>query len=200
MTQTMTGYELYRADFEDLRGRDGAAGWLAELRGRGMDAFAEAGFPTASRGNERWKYTSVVPISRAVLGYAFEPGLAGAGEIRAAVPWDDGEARLVFVDGHYAEELSSPGNASGVRLDRLSVAASSNGAAAPHGFGSLASPEGDAFAALNTAFLRDGAVVEARADAEATVTVHLVYVSTERDKPYASHPRTLVVARPQTAG
>ncbi len=193
MTQALTGYDSYRADFEALGGRDGAPGWLAELRGRGMESFAEAGFPTASRGNEKWKYTSVVPISRAALRYAFEPGLAGAGEIRAAAPWDDGEARLVFVDGHYSEELSNPGNGAGLRVDRIS-GASSNGSGAPRGLGSLASPEGDAFAALNTAFLRDGAVVETRADAEAAQAVHVVYVSTERETAHASHPRTLVAA------
>ena len=194
MTQTLSPLDTYRTDFLDLEGSaPGGSGWLADLRSRGLEAFADNGFPTASRGNEKWKYTSVVPISRAVLGYAFEPGLAGAGEIRAAAPWDEDEARLVFVDGHYSEELSNPLSAPGLRLDRLS-AASSNGAAAPHSLGSLASPGDDAFVALNTAFLRDGVAVEAQADAEATTAMHLVYVSTDREKPSASHPRTLVVA------
>ena len=194
MTQTLSPLDTYRADILELEAiAPGGPGWLAGLRRRGLGAFAETGFPTASRGNEKWKYTSVVPISRAVLGYAFEPGLAGAGEIRAAAPWDEDEARLVFVDGHYAEELSNPLGSPGLRLDRLS-AASSNGASAPHGLGSLASPGDDAFVALNTAFLRDGVAVEAQADAEATTAMHLVYVSTDREKPSASHPRTLVVA------
>jgi Fe-S cluster assembly protein SufD len=194
MTQTLSPLDTYRADILELEAiAPGGPGWLAGLRRRGLEAFADLGFPTASRGNEKWKYTSVVPISRAVLGYAFEPGLAGAGEIRAAAPWDEDEARLVFVDGHYAEELSNPLGSPGLRLDRLS-AASSNGAAAPHSLGSLASPGDDAFVALNTAFLRDGVAVEAQADAEATTAMHLVYVSTDREKPSASHPRTLVVA------
>ena len=195
MTQTLSPLDTYRTDFLDLEGSaPGGSGWLADLRRRGLEAFADTGFPTASRGNEKWKYTSVTPISRAVLGYAFEPGLAGAGEIRAAAPWDEGEARLVFVDGHYAEELSNPGSGAGLRMDRLSAVASSNGAAAPHSLGSLASPADDAFVALNTAFLRDGVAVEAQPDAEAPTAVHLVYVSTDREKPFVTHPRTLVVA------
>ena len=198
MTQTLSPLDTYRADFLELEESAlGGPAWLAELRKRGLESFADAEFPTARRGNEKWKYTSVTPISRAVLRYAFDPGLAGTGEIRAAAPWDESEARLVFVDGHYAKELSSPGNASGISLDRIS-AASSNGAAAPQRLGSLARPEDDAFAALNTAFLRDGAVVETQASAEGTVTVHVVYVSTERDRPHATHPRTLVVARPNS--
>ena len=195
MTQTLSPLDTYRADFLDLEASaPGGPGWLADLRRRGMEAFADTGFPTASRGNEKWKYTSVVPISRAVLGYAFEPGLAGTGELRAAAPWDENEARLVFVDGHYSGELSNPGSAHGLRLDRISSSPISNGSAAPHSLGSLASPGDDAFVALNTSFLRDGVVVEAQPDADAPSTVHLVYVSTDRDKPSASHPRTLVVA------
>ena len=123
MTQTLSPLDTYRADFLELEASaPGGPGWLADLRRRGMEAFADTGFPTASRGNEKWKYTSVVPISRAVLGYAFEPGLAGTGELRAAAPWDEKEARLVFVDGHYSEELSNPLGAPGLRLDRISSA------------------------------------------------------------------------------
>ena len=198
MTQTLSPLDTYSADFLELEeSAPGGPVWLAELRGRGLESFSDVGFPTERRGNEKWKYTSVTPISRTVLRYAFEPGLAGAGEIRAAAPWDESEARLVFVDGHYAEELSSTGNLPGVRVGRIADACS-NGAAEPGSLGSLARPDGDAFAALNTAFLRDGAVVETQAGAEAAHAVHLVYVSTERDRPYTTHPRTLVVAGPNS--
>ena len=60
--------------------------------------------------------------------------------------------------------------------------------------GSLASVEDDGFAALNTAFIGDGAVVHV----PCTVTslerpVHLAFVSTEEDG-FVAHPRVLVVA------
>jgi Fe-S cluster assembly protein SufD len=50
----------------------------------------------------------------------------------------------------------------------------------------------DAFAAVNTAFLRDGAVIHIARDHSASAPIHLLFVATRKDS--AAYPRVLVVA------
>ena len=96
--------ERYRADFQAAGAEIPA--WLAGLRKRAMERFAETGFPTARRGNEAWKYTNVSPIANAELGLApatditLSKALRGAPSLRAAPdgPW----TTLVFVNGRFA--------------------------------------------------------------------------------------------------
>ena len=68
MAATADAAERYRADFQAAG--ESAPAWLADLRKRAMERFAETGFPTARRGNEAWKYTNVSPIANADLGLA----------------------------------------------------------------------------------------------------------------------------------
>ena len=73
MAQTTTPQGKYLVDqraFEDnLSGSDPV--WIDELRQKGKAAFKEYGFPTGTRGNERWKYTNVSPISTHKFEFPF---------------------------------------------------------------------------------------------------------------------------------
>ena len=66
MTSAPAKYAHYLADFQSLVQGPGAGApnWLQDLRDTGWSRFNETGFPTARRGNERWKYTNVGPIAR----------------------------------------------------------------------------------------------------------------------------------------
>ncbi len=54
--------------------------------------------------------------------------------------------------------------------------------------------EDDGFTALNTAFIHDGALVQVPDGYSLPEVVHLVFVTTDRDQPMVTYPRTLVVA------
>ena len=113
MTQAI--YDKYVSDhaqFEASPGVNGPA-WLGRLRTNGLAAFKQAGFPTATRGNEQWKYTNVGPIARAAfdLPTAEAAQAVSLADVKAVAPWDDGWTRLVFVNGLYMASLSTaPGD------------------------------------------------------------------------------------------
>ncbi|MED5406027.1 MAG: hypothetical protein VX484_08630, partial [Chloroflexota bacterium] len=75
MTSVSVKFAHYLADFKSLTQGPGAAGppWLRDLRDSGWSRFNKTGFPTARRGNERWKYTNVGPIAKTDFGIADEP-------------------------------------------------------------------------------------------------------------------------------
>ena len=130
MTQTAIRLDNYREGFEALEQRAGAGQpeWLRLLRAAAWNKFNELGFPTARRGNERWKYTNVRPL--AVAGFEspdHDLSLAGAQAVRAVAPWHDGWRNIVFLDGRYSETLSAkPSDATGITVTNLAQAIASN--------------------------------------------------------------------------
>ena len=66
-TQTIR-HPHYYEDHLALAAASAGPAWLNDLRAAGWERFNEIGFPTARRGNERWKYTAVAPIAR--VGFA----------------------------------------------------------------------------------------------------------------------------------
>ena len=194
----MTTYERYAADFAALADGESANGssWLRGVRERGLAEFERLGFPTERRGNERWKFTNVAPIARATFEYPFDDNPAASIEssLKERLPWADDWARLVFVDGRLSESLSASLDDGGLRMANLGGALHGDGDVVRRHLGTLAPSDGDGFTAVNTAFLSDGALVDLPADAADTPVVHLVWATTEREKPIATYPRTLVVA------
>ena len=176
-----------------------APGALTDLRQRGWTAFARLGLPTARRGNEPWKYTNVAPIARETFSHPAPLPVVDAGvalsDVQTLAPWQASWRTLVFVDGVFAPGLSNevaapPPNRS--TIGSLPDAIETN-AELVSVLGELADPEDDGFAALNTAFVRDGAVIAVPPDADGGV-VNVVYLSTGREQPRVTHPRTVISA------
>jgi Fe-S cluster assembly protein SufD len=183
----------YLAAFSRYTG-NGAPGWLNKLREAAIGHFARSGFPTTH--HEDWKYTSVEPITSTV----FEPD-GGAAEglspdvILPRVFADPDCNRLVFVNGVWSPELSSLRQLPpGARVESLSrLLKQSPDQLAPF-LTASARQEREAFFALNTAFMRDGAVVLIPQGATLESPLQLLFVSRGGEKPLVSYPRTLVVA------
>ena len=200
MTQTPTRYERY-ADGFDALGQSSdhpQASWVRDLRNHAWDRFNELGFPTARRGNERWKYTNVRPVASAQLDVPLDldPDLGAASEtLRLIAPWQDSWVNMVFVDGRFSSSLSSrsgpDGDTGGASIRR--VLSNGSGSLQDH-LGKYASVEDDGFIALNTAFLRDGACIEVPEGRDHPKVLNLVYLTTDRSQPKATFPRTLVLA------
>ncbi len=102
--------------------------------------------------------------------------------------------RLVFVNGVYAAALSSIQRLpSGVRLANLSEMLRSDDSVLAARIGRYANHRRNAFVALNTAFMDDGAVIIVAPGCRLPQPIYLVYASGAKNRPIMSHPRTLIM-------
>ena len=196
MMLTMTRNDGYAAGFEALQAGVPGPAWLKDLRQRAWQSFSDLDFPTARRGNERWKYTNVRPIASAQLSAALDlDPEQGADEevLRAVAPWNNSWVNLVFVDGGLFVHAVLSGCLGRVRQQLPGRWLRETGLCTNH-LGQYAAASDDAFVALNTAFLRDGALVQVPPGQDCPSMLNLVYLTTGRSQPKAVFPRTLVVA------
>lgn len=163
--------------------------WLNQLRANAVDRVAALTVPTTR--DEEWRFTDIAPLTR----QSFQP-VRTASRLQAAdvERFCLGEAatRLVFVDGVYAPQLCSVARDLGVAVTNLSEAVSAHAAAVEPHLGRHTEFQDNVFAALNTAFLHDGALILVPRNASVPVPVHLLFIAAQREA--ASYPRCLLVA------
>ena len=200
MTQTPVKLETYRTGFDALRQETEATDpqWLTDLRREAWSRFNKLGFPTARRGNEKWKYTSVRPLAAANFDSPLvinPPENINAADLRRVAPWNDAWTNLVFLDGHFAGYLSNLQNGAGqITVTNLADAIASGNPDVQSQLAKHADTDDDGFTALNTAFLRDGAFINVPAGHIAATPVHLIFATTGQLEHAASYPRTLLIA------
>lgn len=168
--------------------------WVFPLRKAGIARFAELGFPTLQ--HEDWRFTNVAPIAKLPFRPIFEPTRDGVAAewVEKSVFGKLPATRLVFVDGHYVEALSTRIAAQGVEIESLArVLATKSGLLEKH-LGRLTQGEGDPFTALNMAFFQDGAFVHIPAGRSLETPVHLVFITTSEEAGATTHPRNLILA------
>jgi Fe-S cluster assembly protein SufD len=181
--------EAYRAFAAN--GASGAPAWLKELREGGIARFGALGFPTTKQ--EAWRFTSVAAIADTAFELAhtpdtrhltpaqIEPFLLGTGP------------RLVFVNGFLVRSLSTP-LFDGVRLDGLAQALVDTPDLVRQHLTKYAAFADRPFAALNTAFVHDGAFVHVPARTVFEQPIQLLFLAVPTGKaPLVSHPRNLIV-------
>jgi Fe-S cluster assembly protein SufD len=197
MATSVNSPETFASDFERVRPALAGASlpWLEQLRRSALTSLAESGFPSVR--DEDWKYTNVTPALRERL----EPVLPsesraedGRALLARAVGVERGESTLVFVDGVFQPSLSHLAQPKGLKLTSLRAKLEADGPLIRPWLGKFLPASAHAFTALNTAFLDDGAVVEISEGAAVEVVVHLVYLATSRERPYAIHPRNVILA------
>ena len=170
--------------------------WVHDLRQAALSKFAALGFPTTRRGNEEWKYTDIGPIARTPFRsmVAPEPLSLTTRELEWFTFGESGWPRLAFVDGSYSEALSSiPSLPAGVSILSLAEAMTTMGDLVEQHLASYASYETNAFTALNTAFVHDGAFVHIPDGARLEEPIHLLFISTSRQQDTVTYPRVLVL-------
>jgi Fe-S cluster assembly protein SufD len=178
-----------RADFPAGKGY----GWLADLRREAAKSFVESGFPTTRQ--EDWRNTNVSPIASSSFRLS-RPGSNGitAGRLGEFVFGDADCCNLVFVNGYYSADLSTPGALpKGVRAASLRSALREDPKKIERHLARYASFQKNAFVALNTAHLMDGGFVYIPPETTLKKVVHLLFVSTPEAEAAVSHPRTLIV-------
>ena len=189
--------EHYRREWGEARGALPGAriGWVEQARREAIDRFCDRGFPTPR--DEDWKYTNVRPIERRT--FRFDPGGGdGAGGVAPAerLTGLGSAVRLVFLNGRLAAGRPGSGGSggelpAGVLVESLAhVLESDSGRVEPH-LAELA--DGNAFTALNRAFLADGAVITIPPGVRLPLPIELVFVA-RGEIDVASHPVVLVLA------
>ncbi|HKC14313.1 MAG TPA: Fe-S cluster assembly protein SufD, partial [Vicinamibacteria bacterium] len=190
--------DVYATSFE--RFAEGAAAsdasWLRPLRRAAMARFAKTGFPTTR--DEQWKYTSVAPIARTTFAHARgSEGLPIPEATLDALRLPGPGREAVFVNGQHVPSLSRPGRpAPGVEVLSLGEVLRTQPERVEPYLARLTEEGANAFAALNTAFLEDGAAVLLSPGAVAAEPIHLIFLSTSPGLARVSYPRTLIVAGP----
>jgi Fe-S cluster assembly protein SufD len=141
-----------------------------DIREQAAQRFGQLGWPTPRV--EEWKYTNLAPVQREtwkrathVVQTSVSQRLSGAA------------VELVFVNGIYASDLSTPIN--GLQLSEEQRA---------RHYARYADYENHAMTALNTANAQDGAMLEIGPRFDGVV--HLLFIGTDG---YESHPRNLIV-------
>ena len=169
--------------------------WLRKLREDAFARFCEAGFPTTH--DEDWRFTNVSPIAKAAWQLSIGAAKVQREEIQA-FNFPGAACQLVFVDGRFARELSSMNVAEGVRINGLADEINNNPGALERHLGRYLDIQRDAFAALNTAFLNDGAYIHIAKGKVLEEPIHLLFLSTEPSAPQMTHPRNLIIADDQS--
>ena len=185
--------DLYTARFDALLGRRAASdpSWLTTIRRNAYDAFQSAGFPTTR--DEDWRFTPIGPIVETAFAEAAAAEVARAA-IAPFVVHRMHCTQIVFVNGRFSAALSSPG-ALGKNVQATSLAsalATDPGLVDPY-FTRCAPYDKQAFVALNTAFVEDGAFLHVPANTVVPEPVHVIYYTTAA-APQVTHPRTIIVA------
>ncbi|MBO0910716.1 MAG: Fe-S cluster assembly protein SufD [Acidobacteria bacterium] len=164
--------------------------WLRNLREDAFARFSEAGFPTTH--DEDWRFTNVSAIPATPFRLAGPEKISG-GEVepfKAPRP----AAQLVFVNGYFAPEISTAGKLpAAVRVGSLAEEILSNPARLEPHLGRYLNTRRDAFCALNTAFVDDGAYIHIGKGGVLESPVYLLFVSTASGQPAMTHSRSLIV-------
>jgi Fe-S cluster assembly protein SufD len=166
--------------------------WLRELRETAFARFCAVGFPTTH--DEDWRFTNVSALARTPFRLA--RGSSVQFTVSDFVAWrmEGAAARLVFVDGRFAANLSTWGALpEGVTVNGLRKEIVHRPQAVADHLGRYLDIERDPFCALNTAFAEDGAYVHLCRGVVVEKPIHLLFVSTSSGAPAMTQPRNLIV-------
>ena len=199
VTETMTPLapaEAYADAFEAVRRTAPAPAAVVDLRRRAFERFIALGLPTTKQ--ERWRFTNIAPIAR--TGFALATDTDRAAAVAVAGPLSAVPTGITFVNGRYVAGASHlDGLPAGVEVRSLADAVASNGdgtlAAVEEHLAAGAPIADEAFTALNTALLRDAAIVRVPANTVVEEPIQLVFVTVPPSggAPVMTHPRVLLL-------
>jgi len=162
--------------------------WLKQLRKKAIDQTSQLRFPTTK--DEEWRFTDLSPLER----LPFKPAQAVNNfnaELIQPFILDESTNRLVFIDGFYAPKLSRQNSMDACLVGNLSTLTPDQSAQiAPHLGQHIA--QNNIFTSLNTAFLKDAAIIVIPKNVAITEPIHLLFVATQEKT--TNYPRCLVIA------
>ena len=168
---------------------------VSALRRAALECFAESGFPTSR--DEEWRHTNLSALTRIAFHPVLQrdPAIPTPADFEPFTFADLTCTQMVFVNGHYAPELSTFASLpEGVRVTSLARALTEAPELVQSHLGRYTSFKEQGFAALNTAFMQDGAFLYVPKNTVVPDPIHLLFLSSPGKNPTVSHPRNLVVA------
>jgi Fe-S cluster assembly protein SufD len=188
--------ERYLSQFSSFARRqaDRDPPWLMEKRQAAMRCFTRLGFPTTH--DEAWRFTSLRPLTRVPFAHAGALDSRPAPADLDSLTGEESRAcRLVFLNARFSREHSSFGHLPpGVRVQGLAELLNGQSPSIQEALGRYAGDREEVFAALNTAFLEDIALVYLPRNTVVEQPIHLHFYSGGEGQPVVSHPRCLVLA------
>jgi Fe-S cluster assembly protein SufD len=170
-------------------------GKVLALREAAFGQFDARGLP--HRRIEEWKYTDLRLLMREARPLAGAPDAAAIARAREAgrLVGDIDARRIVFVDGTFVAELSDVAELSpGLSIRSMADALAAGDPLVETYLGKVVA-DGDGVVALNTALMRDGALVHVAQGATVERPIHLVFAATG-SQPTSVFTRSLVVIEP----
>lgn len=163
--------------------------WFNNLRNQAIDRVSTQKLP--AKRDEEWRFTDISPLAR----LPYQPSQAEcrlqAHDIEHLY-LKEAENRLVFVDGYYSPELSRITDHTALVAGNLPDFLSTHSAILESHLGQYAQYEHNVFAALNTAFLRDAALIIVPKNTTINEPIHLLFIAAQSE--VTSYPRCLLVA------
>ncbi len=195
MTPVSRECDLYLSEFARCEATRRELEWVRSLRRAAIARFAELGFPTTRQ--EEWRFTNLAPL----VAIPFRLAELATTEVRrvpAALRYPFGEwpcPTCVWVNGRFSPALSSlHGLPRGVVVVGLADVLEKSPQKIEPFLARVATDPTHPLVALNTAFFADGAFVYLPQGVVVEEPIHLLYLSTAGERPWVSHPRTLIVA------
>jgi Fe-S cluster assembly protein SufD len=190
--QDMKSYLENFARFEKSATQNGRS-WLSPIRQAAIERFSELGFPTTR--DEDWRFTNVAAIARTPFRLPQDGHIRLTSQDLDPFLFPGLECtQIVFVNGRYSPGLSSSKPLpNGVKIGGLAQAITSDRSLIEPHIAQYADYQKDAFSALNTAFMYDGAFIYITRGMVLQEPIHLLYISTATTDPIITHPRNLVV-------
>jgi len=200
MATTTSRLEKYFEAYETVRaeGLEREPVWLQQLREDGWARFSARGFPSTH--DEDWRFTNLAALAKTSFRRAVKGEFTASPAQLETFRVPGAACQLVFVNGHFAPELSDLGNLpEGLLVCSLAKAIDcGREGCAPEGIeqhlGRYADMSRDVFTALNTALWEDGAYLRIHRGVVLEQPIHLLYVSAGVGAEIATHPRTLIIA------
>ena len=163
--------------------------WLRALRAQALERVGALTLPSTH--DEAWRFTSLANFARQSFHPLHTPIHLRPDDTQHLHIAEAG-TRLVFVDGVHAPQLSSITLDAGLVVGTLADMLVTQASCIEVHLGQHAAADDALFAALNTTFLQDAAVLVVPRDSVLAAPVHVLFISTQPE--VASHPRLLLVA------
>ncbi|MFT5781328.1 MAG: Fe-S cluster assembly protein SufD [Pseudomonas sp.] len=160
--------------------------WLATLRQQGAADWAAATWP--GRKTELWQNTPLAPLQSASPDRWAAVGDSEWPAGIEAMPLD--ATRLVFINGHFAAEHSSPLPQGVVRFTDADTAQQQ---LIQQHLGKVVDVQRHLFAALSNAWLADGVLVQVGKGKTLEKPVYILNISTPETQPAVSNQRVLLM-------
>ncbi|MBL8497994.1 Fe-S cluster assembly protein SufD [Nitrosomonas sp. JL21] len=162
--------------------------WLNELRAEAIDRVSKQAFPT--KRDEEWRFTDISTLTHLpYLPSRPETSLQLQDIDHLFLP--EAKNRLVFVDGHFHQQLSSLKNPDELIIGNLPDFSASHSSILESHLGQHAAFDHNIFTALNTAFLRDSALLIIPKNTTVADPVHLLFIAIQPE--VTSYPRCLLI-------